>query len=487
MCGEPCGNQKCILCLPDERKADIVDLVSQRKLVEIDLSSENISERLIRLACGHIFTVKTLDGHCNMSGYYEIDSVGVCTATKEPPVKYQDPPSCPTCRGPITALRYGRITKRANLDILEQNVASTMSLALEETSLHIEDIFTNLRDAKTEAKKITFNQLTFERLEKKRMTRFGKESEPLPHDLIHQGGMTTIHGFSSHESKAWSKIVCGLLTQYKKVVDVAQTRGPHVQAYGATLATLYRLELAAIAGDPERACDNPEPLAIEAVNRKIGQPPRKADTRFQIEAFFLSLELRYILAEIAQSRIEGLNTDAQDEDVTTHARLWRSYVSFLYESCIHDAKKALYLAQKSTASRLAARAVIHILRGKLELFRFEILTERALLAREGPLEATSREELSARAQQEAKATATQMKTLETTYFHNLPTTYLDELKAERAWFRQNCRARGDKYVEEYYKLAEHLLVESGYAPLSLQEKADIVKAFGFCKSMDVKG
>ena len=54
-------------------------------------------------------------------------------------------------------------------------------------------------------------------------------------------------------------------------------------------------------GDPERACNKPELLVMEAVNKKIGQPPYKADTRFQVEGFFLSFELRYVLAEIAQS------------------------------------------------------------------------------------------------------------------------------------------------------------------------------------------
>src|ERR1700730_5792612 len=111
VCGEPCEEQTCILCLPDERKADIVDFIMQRELAEIDLSSEDISERLIRLACGHIFTVETLDGHCSMSEYYQTDPMGVFTATEAPPVNYQTPPSCPTCRGPITALRYGRVTK----------------------------------------------------------------------------------------------------------------------------------------------------------------------------------------------------------------------------------------------------------------------------------------------------------------------------------------------------------------------------------------
>jgi len=456
----------------------------QRNLAEIDLNSEDISERLIKLACGHIFTVETLDGHCNMSEYYQIDPMGVFLATKAPPVNYQTPPSCPTCRGPITALRYGRVTKRATLDILEQNVASKMSSELEKIGPEIEDFSAKLESAKDEAKKISFSPPGKEpedlaHLDEHRRTVFGKEFEPLPADVIHQGGMTFIHGFSGEESRAWNKIVRELVKLYRKVAEVARTHGPHVQAYGAALATLYRLELAAIASDPERACDKPEPLAMEEVNKKMGQPPHKADTRFQVEGFFLSLELRYMLAEIAQSRIEGLNTTSSDEDINVHAHLWRSFVSFIYESCIRDAEKARAVAEKSTASRLAARAGLYILRGKLELFRFDILAERALLARHGLLDVSRRKELCAKAQKEASSTAAEVKTLESRYVRNRPVTTMAEFKGERAWFDQHCREKGDKYVAEYNKLANHLLTESGYAPLSLQEKADIVKAFGF--------
>jgi len=379
--------------------------------------------------------------------------------------------------------------KRANLDILEQNVASKMSSELEEIGPKIQDISAKLKGAKGEAKNIPFSppekgSEDFDRLANNRRTRFGKESEPLPHGVLQRAGMKTIHGFSREESEAWNnlKVVSELLKQYKKVAEVAGTRGPHVRAYDTALATLYRLELAAIASDPERACDKPEPLAIEAVNKKIGQPPHKADTRFQVEAFFLSLELRYTLAELAQSRIEGLDKDARDEDITTHARLWRSYVSFIYESCIRDAEKALSIAQKSTASRQASRAGMYILRGKLELFRFEILAERAFLAREELLDDSRRKELSDKARKEAKTTATQVKTLEATYIRNINIPAAD-MKAERTWFGKNCRSRGDRYMGEYNKLANHLLTESGYSPLSLREKTDIVKAFGSCKSL----
>ena len=459
----------------------------QRKLAEIDLGSEDISERLIKLACGHIFTVETLDGHCSVSDYYRIDSMGVFLATKAPPVNYQTPPSCPTCRGPITALRYGRVTKRANLDILEQNVASKMSSELEEISQDVETISAKLEDAKDDAKKIPFTPSEKKpedlyRLAEDRKTQFGKEFEPLPSDAIQQSAMTIIHGLSREESGVWNKIVREFVKLYRRAVGVARTHGPHVQAYGAALSTLYRLELAAIARDSERACDRPEPLAIVEVNKKIGQPPHKADTRFQVEGFFMSIEVRYTLAEIAQSRIEGLNTASREEDITTHTHLWRSYVSFLYESCVCDAKKALIIAQKSTASRLSARAELYILRGKLELFRFEILNERALLARDGELDDTRRRTLSGKARKEAQAIPAQMRTLEATYIRSRPAADMDDLKAERAWFAQNCRERGDKYVKEYTKLAVHLLTERGYAPLSLQEKADIVKAFGFCES-----
>jgi hypothetical protein len=459
----------------------------QRRLDEIDLGSDDISERLLRLGCGHIFTVETLDGQCKMPDYYEQDAMGVFTAPKAPPVNFQTPPSCPTCRGPITALRYGRVTKRANLDILEQNVASTMSSALENVGPELEKFSAKLDTAKTEAKAIAFSPPDeaaedFDALSADRSTRFGLESEPLPPDEISQPNMKAVHGFSGDEGRDWNKVVRDLLKLYRKVAYVARTRGPHVQAYGAALATLYRLELSEIASDPARATDEPEPVAMMEVNKKIGQPPHKADTRFQVEAFFLSLEVRYMLAEIAQSRIEGLKVSSSSEAIVLrHERLWRSFVSFIYESCIRDAEKALKIAEKSSASRLAAHAVVNILRGKLELFRFEILAERKLLARQGHLNDKSRAELSAKALQEASSASDQMKILQTTYVRSRPASNIAGLKSERAWFAENCQKKGDKFVKEYDALATHLRTERGYEPLSLKEREDIVKAFGFCK------
>ncbi|KAH9033742.1 hypothetical protein EDB83DRAFT_2319030 [Lactarius deliciosus] len=430
----------------------------QRHLDEIDLSSDNISERLIRLECGHIFTVQTLDSHCNMSEYYKLNAMGAFTATKTPPVDFRTPPSCPTCHGPITALRYGRITKKANLDISEQNVVRTLSSTLEELGSKIESFLGRLDGVKDKAKLITFDPPShvtdFDILSAHRRTQFGPESEPLSHAEISQASMTKIHGFSVEEGKTWSKVIYDLLDLYWKVVNVARTCGPHAQAYGAAVATLYRLKLSAIASDPERASDTPEHAAMIEVNKKIGQPPHTVDTCFQVEAFFLSFELRYMLADIAQSRIEGLNVSSSDGIVLNHEHLWRSFVSFIYESCIHDAKKALRIAEKSSASHLIAQAGMYILRGKWELFCFKILVECTLLSRQGLLNNDRRNELITKAQLEANTVG-----LETTrLLRNYPITNMAELSpnSERAWFKQNCWKKRDELVKEYNALVAHL-------------------------------
>ena len=80
---------------------------------------------------------------------------------------------------------------------------------------------------------------------------------------------------------------------------------------------------------------------------------------------------------------------------------------------------------------------------------------------------------------EAAETVSLLRVLEETYIRSRPAANMDDIKAERARFTQNRRERGNKYVEEYNKRATHLLTKDGYGPLTLQEKADIVKTFGF--------
>ncbi|TFY69868.1 hypothetical protein EVG20_g2978 [Dentipellis fragilis] len=484
VCGEPCEKQKCVICLSDEQKTAVADFIMQRTLAELDLSSDDVSEHTITLECGHIFTVETLDGHTHMADYYELDAMGKFTATKAPPINYQEPPSCPTCRGSISALRYGRVMKRANLDILEQNVASTMSSTLEDISSEVQVLSSNAKAIQEEAKKLKRgveckSEEDFAILLRGREDRFGRDDEPLPHRFLLQHSMMSVHGLAKDEAKAWNALVRGILRAYKKVEDVARTRGPHVQAYHAALATLYRLELDAIAADPSIVTNAPEPLAMDGVNRKIGQPPHKADTRFQVEAYFLSLELRFMLAQMAESRIEGLPDVSTDTSIKHHRHLWLSFTDFIYTSCVKDAEKALAIAQKSSASRLAARGTVYVIRSELEEFRFSMLANMKEMAREGHLDAEQRSELIAETKAKRADAEATIKRAETSYIRSQQSSSMSQLKELRQWFASNCRARVDKFAQAYDELAEHIRTNTAYQPLSLQEKMDIVKAFGF--------
>ncbi|GBE80241.1 hypothetical protein SCP_0214510 [Sparassis crispa] len=479
VCGEPCASQKCPLCLPEDRKADIVDFIMQRKLGDLDLSSTDVSERLITLYCGHLFTVETLDGHCRMSEYYEVDPSGRYLAPMAPPINYQTPPTCPTCRGPITALRYGRVTKRATLDILEQNVAGTMSQAIEEISPQVVQLSEALEASQKAAKEMKSVIPSVEEIPDCTAAAAGKANEPLSYDLLNKGAMRIRHGLDPAEATAWFAIVKDLLKAYQRIVAIAVTRGAHVKAYEAALVTLFRLEMDALAADPEKATAAPEPLAMAAVNTKIGQPPHKADTRFQIEAFFFSLELRFTLAQIGVGRIEGIATASTEPDVAKHRGVWCAFVAFVYESCTADAKKAVEMAQRSSASRQAARASVYGLRVMFERFRFQIMMERAEYCRNNRWTNKERGELARRVKDKKKIMALSADSIQKAYICSRPSQSVKELTEELQWFSNNCRSRIDRWEEDCDGLESSLLRDTIYQPVSLQEQEDIVKAFNF--------
>ncbi|KAK0443327.1 uncharacterized protein EV420DRAFT_1484981 [Desarmillaria tabescens] len=479
--------QKCIECLSDDDKMDIVDFIMQRRLVDIPIGSDDISDRIITLDCGHIFTVETLDGHCQMTDYYEIDVMGSYTGMKAPPTEFQRPPSCPTCRAPITARRYGRVLKRANLDILEQNVASTMSQRLAEIVPSIETLSNGLEELAARAKKLEaapnfechpadkFEGLVEER--KAFMT--GKADEVLDHGMLTARSMVTRHGLSESEARSWMGIVVDLHRVYKKVTDVTKTRSAHVRAYESALSTLYRLELANLAADPPSDIRvPPEHIAMSNVDRKIGQPPHKADRRYHLEAFILSVELRLMLGSVARSRFEALSMTANEPAALHHRKVWYSFTLFIYQSCITDCQKAITIAHATSSSRLAARSASLMLCSDFEQFRFSMLEKRRDTFKDGAF-AQTRDALVAEVQADRKKLKSRLRELERSYFTSRSSNDPSQLGEDRRWFHGNCGAKIERCFAEYGKLEDHIINDGVYQPVSLQEKQDIVKALGF--------
>lgn len=450
----------------------------QRTLVEIDLTSKEISERLLTLECGHIFTLETLDGHCHMTDYYEVDAMGVYLTMKSPPTEFQQPPTCPTCRTPITARRYGRVIKRANLDILEQNVASNMTKSLEDVGPLIQDLSSGLPALETSAKALKFEPVAESATAHlQNDLRAGKADEVLPPSTFTSQAMVKNLGLSASEAKAWFTIVRELHQVYKKVAKVASTRSSHVRAYEAALSTLYRLEMAALADDPVGSL-TPEPLAMQNVNRKIGQPPHKADRRYHLEAFLLSVELRFMFGQIARARLETLLITSNDPEERVHRLVWSTFIEFIYQSCEDDCRKAVSIADSSSASRLAARSAALLLCAEFEHFRFTAMERRNEIMKHDQAK-----ELRDSLLNDLKTKKTEMRNflekIEGSYVRSRPSANISEMKQERKWFNENCRVKVERCLKEFEDLEGHIRNGTLYQPISMQEKEDIVKAFGF--------
>ncbi|KAJ4474239.1 hypothetical protein J3R30DRAFT_649522 [Lentinula aciculospora] len=485
ICGEDCSKQKCISCLPDGAKQDIVDFLMQRPLADIDLNSDDVSERLITLDCGHIFTVETLDGHCHMKDFYEVDEIERYLSMKAPPTEFQQPPTCPTCRSPITSRRYGRVTKRANLDILEQNVASNLVKALADVSpvvqilsSRIPNLETRMKDFKYEVGDEVLPEV--EKIQAKREGILRKENEILSATLLTKNAMSKDHGIPTAEAKAWFDSISMFHAVYKKVARVVNTRPAHVRAYEAALTTLYRLELSELASDTSITNEvQHQNLAFQNVNKKIGQPPHKADRRYQIEAFLVSVELRFMLGSLARARVENLPLTTNDEEQRKLRRLWVSFIDFLYHSCEEDCRKAITIAENSSSSRLAARSTALLMCSEFERFRFEIIQKRAEKAII-PGEAESwKEELLQELHTRNSAMHSFLGKAESTYMRSRPTKDMAQVREERIWFHDNCRMRMDRCLNEFEELENHIVRNTVYQAVSMQEKEEIVKAFGF--------
>ena len=118
-CGEPCPPQQaCRQCCPPAQRSRRVDLIGLATLAEHDPAESP----LMKLPCGHIFTVESLDGVLELSKYYQIDPASGNPVGLLPFGGVNVPfPLCPDCRKPISGTaRYARLYNQAQLCFANQ-------------------------------------------------------------------------------------------------------------------------------------------------------------------------------------------------------------------------------------------------------------------------------------------------------------------------------------------------------------------------------
>lgn len=328
--------------------------------------------------CKRIFTVETLDGHCEPGQYYRRDGPdGKWLGLEAPLPGFKQPPTCPTCRSAITTPRYGRAFKRADLDILENNVAFHMSKSLKGVQAKLDVVSKHAleRTVKELATDIKAAPLKISTKKPKSLQRnqgvLLRNMRSTPLTLQHIDPLDgQLHGLPADEARALKKIVLVLFTTYKDAALASQTRSAHSHAWEASFAHLYQREMDDTAASPVDAPRNPHEYAMRAARMKVGQSPPRADKRFLVEAFWTTINIRLSIAALAGTWVDAVSN--RTKYPPGNRRVWASYVVFILRSCAADAELALQITQESESFRQEANTVLLLMRTELEQFRFNV-------------------------------------------------------------------------------------------------------------------
>jgi hypothetical protein len=477
VCGEDCTIQVCPDCAPADKKDQVVDLILSRTLSDVMPELGGHDDLLITIpSCGHVFTVETLDGHTAIRDFYsrdEGDTKWTGLKTPDGPIK---PPSCPTCRSPITCNRYGRIIKRADLDILERNVTSHMSQSIDRclgavqrfdenrsTSLLVESASTV--DIPAPKKKPALKKLknAQEDVLKK------KEERPaLYNDILAQNNK--LHWIDSAVNKVWTSAVRPLFDRYRDIQKLAETRSAHTQAWEAAFSFLYEREIETGLKDPSRMPRNPKEHAMRIATMQVGQPRPLADRRFLVEAFWVTIHIRLTMNKLAQAWLEKVD---QQKCHIFHLLQWADYIQYLLKTCSMDADKALAIAKNSNSYRQIIKSVLLGLRIDLETFRFNL----DMCKKFGTFkDSDKREELREKVIENRDAC---MRKMDLAIYEHLNRMGSSQAEEEAAWLESTFTTTAHVIVDEWSKLEQSIWRDAFYQPVSLDEKMDIIRAFNF--------
>ncbi|EKM54252.1 uncharacterized protein PHACADRAFT_174761 [Phanerochaete carnosa HHB-10118-sp] len=474
VCGEDCSIQICPACASPEQGDVVVDLILGRSLADIDPDMEGLDDLLITLPnCRHVFTVETLDGHASMQEYYRADG-GRWIGLEAPPNDFRKPPTCPTCRVAIRSNRYGRVFKRADLDILENNVAFRMSQSLAAIGRRVK--ITPLGTLKDTLKIEAANEtLSITKAAQNRNTHQKNQrallqqvrNTPLPSKGLDPSN-GELHGIPASEVRSWQLTLRGLLASYNDAVSVASIRSAHMHAWEASFSYLYQKEMDLAAQHPEHAPRNPHEHAMRMARLGVGQPQPRADRRFLVEAFWTSIHIRLTLADLAQTWVTALAS--RSGYLSENRQLWGRFISFIFRSCLQDGRTALMIAQESESHRQVVKTSLLLMRINIEYFRFNIEGSRGKSRLRD-----RRDQLASRAKEKHEETLQHSEAVRLTHLEIRRADQEQEIQ----WLTTTFVDPAKVIVQEWQKLERSLRMDTFYEPVSLGEMQDIVKGLNF--------
>ncbi|KAF8588736.1 hypothetical protein K439DRAFT_1651802 [Ramaria rubella] len=475
LCGEPCSI--CVYCAPAERKKDVVDLIMQTTLEELVLE-DSLDALILTLSCGHTFTVASLDGTCYLNDFYRCSDDGRWLGLTTPAPEFRKAPVCPSCRSPINIPRYGRVIKRSTLDSAERNVASDMSNSLgnitrafgafDQTAAVLNITRTVSGDAGNPP---TLSQQDIANIQRDHLKHLRNVMDkPISPEFFSLAGKgkhkRNIHRVSPPGATSWKTVARPIIRAYSQAIELAGRRAAHTVAYENALSTLYQQELRQLSKHPERAPRQPSENAMRVAKLKVGQPPPRADKRFNVEALWLSLRLRFLMGELAEARLKALNKDTESSASDRFA--WAGFIRFIYASCCRDVNLALHIAMKADSYRQVAISHLLELKANFQTFRFDVemwgQQTRSKKDREALLkEANDKAEEARLIAQDARK------------------DYLSSRRgnSEQEWLLTQFVVPGLKILDQWAALEHSIKADTFYNAVTQDEFTQIVKAFNF--------
>jgi hypothetical protein len=461
-----------------------VDFILARNLEDLEPERGTLDELVITLPnCGHFFTAESLDGHCGLNQYYEREGIdGRWLGLKAPPVGFQKPPTCPTCRTGIdfTTPRYGRVFKCADLGILERNIASQMLHTIGEISTSLAQVDKDAMEtrlveiaSKIQLKRKPLPEAQIKIRSKKRQQTL-RETRDMPLDWpMLNPGAAQVHGIPPGDVKAWKEATHTLFFAYRRASDIARKRSSHVHAWDASVSFLFRREMDFAANHPERAPRRPAEHAMRVARMQVGQARPLADQRYKVQAIWVTVRVRFILAHLARAWLKAMFDRA---GAAEHQRTWADFARFLLQTALQDAQIALKLADDSGSVRQRTESALLVMHGELQLRAFSLYMS---LQTGTATDAEARMKLVERNQiLRAKAEGYMQATID----HHIAIERAPHLRAaEDEWLDVHFRQPAAKIMNQWDDLDATCRAGTFYQPISDQDYAEVVRAFNFCE------
>ncbi|KDQ16534.1 hypothetical protein BOTBODRAFT_107034 [Botryobasidium botryosum FD-172 SS1] len=347
VCGEPCDTQTCVVCVAPKILDQIVGRGAKATRQSLGKGIQ-LDQRTITLSCHHIFTVQALDEAVGISDFYARNESGGWSSTVVLTPGLKKLPLCPNCRAPITALRYGRAYKRAALDLLQYNSARGLSYTLQSIHSKIVGFRRSVAQGEIEkgAKRCKLDAKALPNARKWKASQAAVReilnAQPTPLQAFDFSDHR-FHCISPPQSKLWAAAVKPLLVAYANAIAVTSTQSPNLAIFETSPPTLDE--------------------------KTTASADIQGDQRYKVEAYWATIEIRFLLAELAQAWLSVLETK-RGAAVQEHCRLWSGFIHFILYSALGDAKVARELAVGLQAQQQIARSTVVLLRAELELFRF---------------------------------------------------------------------------------------------------------------------